>query len=268
MIEIRDLKIHFGEQEVLRGIDWFITPKSRIGLVGDNGAGKTTLLRALTGAADYEGTISMPKGHAVGYLPQDLVEIKEMPLMDYLKESAGLSELSRQLADCERSMSGAEAAGGGLRALLSQHERLQRSFEAKGGFEFEIEAKRVLHGLGFAPERDASRVTSEFSGGWKMRVAMAALLLSRSDIMLLDEPTNHLDTESMEWLESWLRDYQGTIIAVSHDRRFLDNVVTSVAELANGRLNLYSCGYEKFLTEREQRRARLEAEREQQKERI
>ena len=107
MIEIRDLKIHFGEQEVLRGIDWFITPKSRIGLVGDNGAGKTTLLRALTGAADYEGTISMPKGHAVGYLPQDLVEIKEMPLMDYLKESAGLSELSRQLADCERSMSGA-----------------------------------------------------------------------------------------------------------------------------------------------------------------
>ena len=259
MIEIRDLKIHFGEQEVLRGIDWFITPKSRIGLVGDNGAGKTTLLRALTGAADYEGTISMPKGHAVGYLPQDLVEIKEMPLMDYLKESAGLSELSRQLADCERSMSGAEAAGGGLRALLSQHERLQRSFEAKGGFEFEIEAKRVLHGLGFAPERDASRVTSEFSGGWKMRVAMAALLLSRSDIMLLDEPTNHLDSETIAWLEEYLAGRKGALLMVTHDRNFLDHTATRILELDKGHSYTYAGNYSAFLEQKAERLARAQA---------
>ena len=268
MIEIKDLKVNFGEQEVLRGIDWFITPKSRIGLVGDNGAGKTTLLRVLAGGADHEGTITMPKGHAVGYLPQDLVEIKELPLIEYLKERAGLTELSRELAACEQRMSLLGENDPAVKGLLSEHERLQRLFESKGGFGFEVEAKQVLKGLGFAPECDAERLTSEFSGGWKMRIALAALLLSHSDIMLLDEPTNHLDTESMEWLESWLRDYRGTIIAVSHDRRFLDNMVTSVAELANGRINLYSCGYEKFLTEREERRARLEAEWEQQREKI
>lgn len=268
MIEIKGLKINFGEQEVLRGIDWFITPKSRIGLVGDNGAGKTTFLRALAGAADYEGTIQMPKGYATGYLPQDLVEIKEMPLLDYLRECAGLTELLHRTAECERQMSGAGKAAAELRSLLSQYDRLQRQFEAKGGFEFETEAKRVLHGLGFAPERDAFRMTSEFSGGWKMRIAMAALLLQRPDILLLDEPTNHLDTESMEWLEAWLRNYQGTIITVSHDRRFLENTVTSVAELSGGKMSFYSCGYGKFLTEREERRARLAAEREQQEEKI
>ena len=268
MIEIKDLKVNFGEQEVLRGIDWFITPKSRIGLVGDNGAGKTTLLRVLAGISDYEGSITMPKGHVVGYLPQDLVEIKEVPLIEYLKDRAGLTRISRELAECEQRMSALAENAPALRGLLSEYERLQRIFESKGGFGFDIEAKQVLKGLGFAPERDAERLTAEFSGGWKMRIALAALLLSHSDIMLLDEPTNHLDTESMEWLESWLRDYRGTIIAVSHDRRFLDNMVTSVAELANGRINLYSCGYEKFLTEREERRARLEAEWEQQKEKI
>ena len=268
MIEIKDLKVNFGEQTVLSGINWFITPKSRIGLVGENGAGKTTLLRVLAGESDYDGSINMPKGHSVGYLPQDLIEVKDMPLLGYLKEHAGLTEISAELADCEHRMSGLSEDAPELKQLLSEHERLQREFEAKGGFSFEIEAKQVMRGLGFAPEADAQRMTSEFSGGWKMRIALAALLLSHSDILLLDEPTNHLDTESMEWLESWLRDYRGTIIAVSHDRRFLDNMVTTVAELADGVINLYSCGYEKFLTEREERRARLEAEWEQQKEKI
>ncbi len=268
MIEIKDLKVNFGEQTVLSGINWFITPKSRIGLVGENGAGKTTLLRVIAGAADYDGVITMPKGHGIGYLPQDLVEVKEMPLLDYLKERAGLTEISEELAGCEHRMSELSQDAPELKQLLAEHERLQREFEAKGGFGFDIEAKQVMLGLGFSPAEDAARLTSEFSGGWKMRIALAALLLSHSEILLLDEPTNHLDTESMEWLESWLRDYRGTIIAVSHDRRFLDNMVTTVAELAGGVVNLYSCGYEKFLTEREERRARLEAEWEQQKEKI
>ncbi|MCF0247989.1 MAG: ABC-F family ATP-binding cassette domain-containing protein, partial [Synergistes sp.] len=268
MIEIKDLRVNFGEQEVLRGVDWFITPKSRIGLVGGNGAGKTTLLRVLANAADFEGSVTLPKGCSVGYLPQDLVEIREMPLLDFLKFRSGLTEVSRDLAECERKMSTLEEGDPALKALLSEHDRLQRLFESMGGFDFDVEARRVLKGLGFVAERDAERLTSEFSGGWKMRIALAALLLSHADLLLLDEPTNHLDTESMEWLESWLRDYGGTIIAVSHDRRFLDNAVRSVAELANGKITLYSCGYEKFLTEREERRARLEAEWEQQKERI
>lgn len=268
MIEIKDLTVRFGEQEVLRGINWFITPKSRVGLVGDNGAGKTTMLRVLAGEADFSGSVTVPKDHRIGYLPQDLVEIKDVPLLAYLKERAGLTGLSERLAACERRMSALSEDDAELRQLLSEHDRLQRAFDAAGGFSFDVEAKRVMKGLGFAPEKDAERLTSEFSGGWKMRIALAALLLSRSDILLLDEPTNHLDTESMEWLEAWLKDYRGTIIAVSHDRRFLDNTATSVAELVNGTIRLYSCGYEKFLTEREERRARLEAEWEQQKEKI
>lgn len=191
-----------------------------------------------------------------------------MPLLDYLKRRAGLEDLAVKLSDAEHEMADLEEDSQELRSMLREHERLQREFEAKGGFGFDVEAKQVLKGLGFRPEDDSSRMTSEFSGGWKMRVALAALLLSRPDILLLDEPTNHLDTESMEWLESWLKDFKGTIIAVSHDRRFLDKMVTSVAELSGGKINLYSCSYEKFLREREERRERLEAEWEQQKEKI
>ncbi len=191
-----------------------------------------------------------------------------MPLLDYLKKRAGLEALAAGLSDTEHAMASLEEDSLELRHLLREHERLQREFEAKGGFGFDIEAKQVLKGLGFRPEEDGARITSEFSGGWKMRIALAALLLSKPDILLLDEPTNHLDTESMEWLEGWLKDFRGTILAVSHDRRFLDKIVTSVAELTGGKISLYSCGYEKFLKEREERRERLEAEWEQQREKI
>lgn len=237
--------------------------------MGDNGAGKTTLLRVMAGIEEpSDGSVSTPNGHTVGYLPQDLVEIDDIPLLDFLRRLAGLEKLTSDLRDAESYLSSLGEGSDKLKGALAAHERIQREFEARGGFDFDVEAKLVMKGLGFHPENDAGRVTSEFSGGWKMRIALAALLLSRPDILLLDEPTNHLDTESMEWLENWLRDYRGTIIAISHDRRFLDKMVSSVAELVNGKINLYSCGYEKFLTEREERRARLEAEWEQQKEKI
>lgn len=223
----------------------------------------------MAGQVEYDdGSVTLPKEYTTGFLPQDLIEIDDMPLLDYLKRQAGLEELGQKLEQTEHRMSLQSEGSRELNALLSEHERLQREFDAKGGFAFDIEARMVMKGLGFHPEKDAARPTSEFSGGWKMRIALAALLLSRPDILLLDEPTNHLDTESMEWLENWLRDYRGTIIAVSHDRRFLDKMVTSVAELAHTKIHIYTCGYEKYLVEREERRARLEAEWEQQKERI
>ena len=269
LIEIKGLCVNFGEQEVLRDIDWFITPKSRVGLVGDNGAGKTTMLRLIAGIEEpSDGTIVMPKGHTVGYLPQDLVEIENVSLIDYLKKHAGLESLSIKLRKVEHELSLLSEDSSVLKKTLALHERLQREFEAKDGFSFEVKAVQVLRGLGFYPENDSIRLTSEFSGGWKMRIALAALLLSRSNILLLDEPTNHLDTESMEWLEGWLRDYKSTIITVSHDRRFLDKMITSVAELSAGKINIYSCGYEKYLTEREERIERLKAENEQQKGKI
>lgn len=237
--------------------------------MGANGAGKTTLLRALAGLAEPDGgSVTMPAGSEIGFLPQDLVEIDDMPLLDYLRRRAGLEKLAAELATAERQMAGLAEGTPELKRQLEGHDRLQREFDAKGGFGFDAEANQVLKGLGFHPEKDSPRRTSEFSGGWKMRVALAALLLSRPDTLLLDEPTNHLDSESMEWLENWLQDYRGTIIAVSHDRRFLDKIVTTVAELVNGKIHIYKCGYEKYLSEREERRALLEAEHERQKEKI
>lgn len=269
LINICGLKLAFGEQAVFNKIDWQIMPKSKIGLVGANGAGKTTLLRVLAGVAEPDGgSVSLPTGSAVGFLPQDLVEIDDMPLLDYLRRQAGLERLSCELTAAERRMAELTPGSAELKWQLSAHERLQRQFDAKGGFGFEVEARQVLKGLGFYPEKDENRRTTEFSGGWKMRVALAALLLARPDVLLLDEPTNHLDTESMEWLENWLQSYSGTMLAVSHDRRFLKKIVTSVAELARGKIYIYKCSYEKYLMEREERRARLEAEHEQQKEKI
>lgn len=269
LIEIKNLCINFGEQVVLEGLDWFVTPRSRIGLVGSNGAGKTTLLRIIAGITEPgSGTVTIPRGHTIGYLPQDLIEIDELPLLAYLRKKAGLDVLTAKLRETEEHLSQLNQDSPELTKVLSAHERLQREFEAKGGFSFDSEAKRVLRGLGFRPETDCDKITTAFSGGWKMRIALAALLLSNHDILLMDEPTNHLDTESMEWVENWLRDYRGTIITVSHDRRFLDNIVTSVAELNHGKLDLYSCSYGKYLTEKEERRARIEAEIEQQKEKI
>lgn len=270
MITVKNLCVNFGTQSVLRGVDWFIAPKSRIGLVGVNGAGKTTLLRVLAGLEDYdEGSVSYTgKPPRIGYLPQDLVEIDSCSLIDFLYRHAGLEELKQKLHAAEQQLSSLGEDSPLLKSSLAAYEQLQREFDARGGYGFETEAVRVLKGLGFRPKRDMPRNTAEFSGGWKMRVALAALLLSAPDLLLLDEPTNHLDTESMEWLEGWLRDFRGTMIAVSHDRRFLENMTSSVAELSFGKITIYSMGYAKFLDEREARRERLLAEREQQQQKI
>lgn len=270
LITVKNLCVSFGTQSVLRGVDLFIAPKSRIGLVGDNGAGKTTLLRVLAGLEEYdEGSVSYTgKAPSIRYLPQDLVEIDSCSLTDFLYRHAGLEQLKQKLHAAEQQLSALSEDSPLLKSSLAAYEQLQREFDARGGYGFETEAVRVLKGLGFHPKRDMPRNTAEFSGGWKMRIALAALLLSAPDLLLLDEPTNHLDTESMEWLESWLRDFRGTMIAVSHDRRFLENMTSSIAELSFGKITIYSMGYAKFLDEREARRERLIAEREQQQQKI
>ncbi|MDR3265121.1 MAG: ABC-F family ATP-binding cassette domain-containing protein [Synergistaceae bacterium] len=258
MIDIKGLQLAFGEKVIFGGIDWLITDRARVGLIGDNGAGKTTLLRVLMEEMEPDGgTLERSKNLTLGYLPQDMEELENLPLLEYLKRRAGLAEVEEGLRETERALGETDARSRALESLLGAYERLERRFERLGGFEFDSMARRVLRGLGFAAS-DAERNCAEFSGGWKMRAALAALLLTCPDVLLLDEPTNHLDTESMEWLETWLRDYRGAVVAVSHDRRFLDDMTEQTAELARGKLTLYPWSYDRYLVEKENARERLE----------
>ena len=255
MINIKNLQLSFGEKIIFRNLDLQVKDNARIGLVGVNGAGKTTLLRIITGELESDsGIIERSKNLTVGYLPQDLIELEPVPLMQYLRDRAGLSQLESRLRDIENKLA---ANPDNHEALLNEHSRLEHKFESIGGFAFESEAHRVLHGLGFT-SGDSEKNCLDFSGGWQMRIAIAALLLALPDVLLLDEPTNHLDLYSMEWLEGWLANYRGAVLAVSHDTRFLENVAENIADLTQYKINLYKCGYDEYLELKAQNEELLE----------
>ena len=267
MITLKDISLSFADRKIFDRISWAITDRSRIGLVGDNGTGKTTLLRAILGVVDLDGgTIEIPdrKRVTIGYLPQDLVELDPVPLMDYLRRKSGLADLEEAVKRGEEALSQADPNDPAHEKLLKEYETAVARFNAKDGYAFEAQAKQILAGFGFR-NSDFTKNCGEFSGGWKMRILLAVILLSRPDIMLLDEPTNHLDTESLEWLESWLKDYPGTIVTIAHDRVFLDKIVTVIAELANRTITLYKGNYSYYLSEKERRREALKKEMELQR---
>ena len=255
MIDIKNLSLSFGEHIIFRGLNLQITNSARLGIVGSNGAGKTTLLRVLTGEIEPDsGVIERSRGLTAGYLPQDLAELEPVPLMQYLKDKAGISHIESKLRIIEEKLS---QSSENHESLLAEHSRLERRFEDSGGFAFESMAMKVLHGLGFR-KGDEAKNCRDFSGGWKMRIAMAGLLLSSPDVLLLDEPTNHLDTESMEWLEGWLRTHKGAVVSVSHDTRFLENTADNIADLEHGVITLYPCSYDEYITAKEHSRELLE----------
>ena len=257
MIDVKNLTLSFSEKVIFKNLSLRISDNARLGLVGANGAGKTTLLRVLMGEAEPDnGVIERSKNLTVGYLPQDLIELEPVPLMQYLKDKAGISKIEKKLRDIEEKLSKIKNNEDN-NELLAEHSRLERRFENSGGFAFEAMAMKILHGLGFK-KGDENKNCRDFSGGWKMRITMAALLLSSPDVLLLDEPTNHLDTESMEWLEGWLRTHKGAVLAVSHDQRFLENIAENIAELEHGSITLYPCGYDEYLEVREQNKELLE----------
>ncbi len=259
MIDIKNLTLSFGEKIIFKNLSLRIADNARIGLVGANGAGKTTLLRVLMNETDFDGgAVERSKNLTVGYLPQDLIELEPVPLMQYLKDKAGISKIETKLRNIEEKLSQIiNEKNEDHKELLDEHSRLERRFENSGGFAFESMAMKVLHGLGFK-KGDENKNCRDFSGGWKMRITMAALLLSSPDVLLLDEPTNHLDTESMEWLEGWLRTHRGAVLAVSHDQRFLENIAENIAELERGAITLYPYSYDEYLEVREQNKELLE----------
>ncbi|MDD5101104.1 MAG: ABC-F family ATP-binding cassette domain-containing protein, partial [Syntrophales bacterium] len=267
MIYLRDISLSFADRKIFERITWTITDRGRVGLVGDNGTGKTTMLRAILGVVDLDGgTIEIPdrKRMSIGYLPQDLVELDPIPLLDYLRQKSGIDALEKELKRCEESLSVSAGDDPDHEKRLKDYETAVSRFQAKDGYAFESQAKQMLAGFGFR-ESDFTKNCADFSGGWKMRIMLAVILLSRPDIMLLDEPTNHLDTESLEWLESRLKDYPGTIVAIAHDRVFLDKIVTVIAELANRQITLYKGNYSHYLAEKERRREALKKQMELQR---
>jgi ATP-binding cassette, subfamily F, member 3 len=265
VININNVSLAFGEKKIFERINWFITEKSRIGLVGDNGQGKTTLLRAIMGQVEIdEGNIEIPNRKTIGYLPQDTVEIEPLDLISYFKKRSGISDLEESIGRYEKHISAYAPGSEEYKRSLGAYEAAVAAFQAKEGYSFEARAKQMLKGFGFR-ETDYAKKCTDFSGGWKMRIFLAFILLSQPDIMLLDEPTNHLDTESMEWLESHLKDYQGTLIAISHDRVFLDKLVRQIAEIENQALTIYKGNYSYYLREKENRLVALKKEMELQR---
>ncbi|MBN1614568.1 MAG: ATP-binding cassette domain-containing protein [Deltaproteobacteria bacterium] len=262
MIYLDNISLSFADRKLFNGITWTIAERSRIGLVGDNGTGKTTLLRAIIGQVELDGgeiSISNRKNRTIGYLPQDLVELEPMEMMAYLKGKSGITAIENAINRYEGQLSRTSQGTETFEELLRAYESAQSRFQAKDGYAFEAKARQILKGFGFR-DRDFVRNCADFSGGWKMRILLAAILLSKPDIMLLDEPINHLDTESLEWLESYLKDYSGTIIAIAHDRVFLDRIATQIAELANSRILLYKGNYSFYLREKERRIETLKKE--------
>ena len=265
MIALDAVSKGYGGQTLLREVSWRIGRGERVGLCGPNGTGKTTLCRILAGVEDPDaGRVHRDTGVTVGYLPQ---EVGASEAGTVLAEAlSGFDEVWRLEAELER-LAALMAAANASPELTERYGDVQHRFEALGGYRLEAEAKIILGGLGFV-SADVHRPLGEFSGGWRMRAALARLLLLRPDLLLLDEPTNHLDLESLGWLESFLSSYDGSVVVVSHDRYFLNRMVTSIAEMADGTVTLYMGDYDHYLVEREARHALLEARQRNQAKRV
>jgi ATP-binding cassette, subfamily F, member 3 len=255
VIQLEGVSKGYGGQSLFDDLWWQVGDSERIGLVGPNGAGKTTLCRILAGLEEPDaGRVVQSRDATVGYLPQEVAgAMTGSVLAEALSGFEAVWRLEREMEAAARALETAPDA-----ALTARYGELQQRFESLGGYRLENQAKVILSGLGF-PSSDLSRPLPEFSGGWRMRAALARLLLLRPSLLLLDEPTNHLDLESLEWLEDFLAEYPGTVIVVSHDRYFLNRMVTSVAELGPDGLALYPGNYDSYLEERDARRELLEA---------
>lgn len=269
MISIEGLKVEFGVTPLFQDVSFVINKKDRIALVGKNGAGKSTMLKILAGLQrPTEGTVAVQRGITIGYLPQVMVlsdtrtvmAEAEMAFEHIFEMQDRLARMNQELAD--RTDYDSES----YHELIDRFTHENERFLMMGGTNYKAEIERTLVGLGF-DRKDFDRPTSEFSGGWRMRIELAKLLLRRPDVLLLDEPTNHLDIESIQWLENFLRVSPGAVVLVSHDRAFINNVTNRTIEISCGRIYDYKVSYDEFVVLRKERREQqLRAYENQQKE--
>jgi len=259
MISFTRVSKRYGRQVLFVEASFQLNPGERVGLVGPNGAGKTTLFRMIVGEeTPDEGEVLVPRKLTIGYFRQDVEEMSGRSVLDEAIVGSGrLGELHHELEHLQQAMSD-PASAGELDRILERFGHVQEEYEHLGGYALEAQAREVLLGLGF-DEQHIEGDVGVLSGGWKMRVAMARVLLGRPDVLLMDEPTNHLDLESILWLESFLKSYQGAIFMTSHDREFMNRVVSRIAEIDDGDITAYSGNYDFYERERSVREANREA---------
>ena len=259
MISFSRVNKQYGRQVLFVDASFQLNPGERVGLVGPNGAGKTTLFRMIIGQeTPDEGEVSVPKKMTIGYFRQDVEEMSGRSVLDEAIAGSGrVGELHHELEALQQAMVDPDQADR-MDTILERFGEVQEAYDHLGGYSLESQAREVLHGLGFDDERIDGDVGA-LSGGWKMRVAMARVLLGRPDVLLMDEPTNHLDIESIVWLEQFLTSLPGALLMTSHDREFMNRVVSKIAEIDDGEITVYSGNYDFYERERSIRETNREA---------
>src|SRR5215218_10117637 len=269
MIQLSSLSKSFGDRVLLDAVNWQIDDRERVGLSGPNGAGKTTLLKMLAGLDEPDGGLVVkPSGLTIGYLPQDGLHHTGRTL----REEAGLAfktllDMRAEITRLEDRLGDDAVPESEHAVMLVRYSDLQDEFRRGEGYSIDLKVTTVLRGLGFSAS-DFDKPSEAFSGGWQMRIALAKLLLGRPGLLLLDEPTNHLDLDARNWLEEYLTGYPHAVILVSHDRFFLDAVVTRITEIGLRKLTDYTGNYSDYLVEREARMERLRQQKRDQDEEV
>src|SRR5579872_4715751 len=250
MISLSNIHKQYGKQLIFVDASFQLNPGEKAGLVGPNGSGKTTLFRMVVGEeTPDEGDVSVPKKLTIGYFRQDVEEMKGRSVLhEAIAGSGRPGDLHHELEHLHHAMEDPGQAGE-MDQILARFGEVQEEYEHLGGYSLEAQTREVLHGLGFEDDQIDGDV-GELSGGWKMRVALARVLLGRPDVLLMDEPTNHLDIESIIWLEQFLKSYPGALLMTSHDREFLNRIVTKIAEIDGGEILVYSGNYDFYERER------------------
>ncbi|MCB0414433.1 MAG: ABC-F family ATP-binding cassette domain-containing protein [Bdellovibrionales bacterium] len=257
MIHASNISKGYHSKTLYKNASFQINPGEKIGLVGPNGAGKTTIFRIITGEErPDDGFVNKPEKLIVGYFSQNIAEMSGNTLINEVKSAAGrTSELQKTLQELEIKLS-EPMDDDQMAEVLEKYGEAQSEFEAIGGYDIDSRAAEILTGLGFLPE-EFENLTENYSGGWKMRIALAKILLLQPDVLLMDEPTNHLDIESILWLEQWLQNYKGSLLMTCHDREFMNKIVSKTIEIAHNTITTYSGNYDFYEKDREIRKEQL-----------